>query len=97
MAEENWAIHFSNIFHPIAGEFDLIGRHPDSADTVRNVTIYQTQMEELRAAVAPELELIESRIVAPTRELQTIMKQIRKNITKRDHKVCYCFFFGWTS
>jgi len=43
---------------------------------------------ELRAALAPELELIDSRIIAPAKELQGILKQIRKNITKRDHKVC---------
>ena len=43
--------------------------------------------EELKVSVAPELELIESRIVAPAKELQVVMKQIRKTITKRDHKV----------
>lgn len=44
-------------------------------------------MEELRQTLSPELELIESRIVGPVKELQTIMKGIRKGITKRDHKV----------
>jgi len=84
---ENWAIHFQNIFSPLSGEFDLIGRHPEAADTLRNVAAYQTVNSELRAALAPELELIQSRIIAPAKELQGIIKQIRKNITKRDHKV----------
>jgi amphiphysin len=75
------------LFHPIAGEYDLIGRHPEAEDTVRNVTAYQADMEELRQTLSPELELIESRIVGPVKELQTIMKGIRKGITKRDHKV----------
>jgi amphiphysin len=44
-------------------------------------------MEEMRSLIAPELELIESRIVGPTKELQSVMKLIRKSITKRDHKV----------
>ncbi|KAG8694567.1 hypothetical protein FRC08_008406 [Ceratobasidium sp. 394] len=44
-------------------------------------------MEELRQTLSPELELIESRIVGPVKELQTIMKGIRKAITKRDHKL----------
>lgn len=88
MGAENWAIHFQNIFSPIAGEFDLIGKHPEAADTVRNVGAYQSTNSELRSALAPELELIESRIAAPAKELQGLMKQIRKNITKRDHKVC---------
>lgn len=87
MGAENWAVHFHNIFSPIAGEYDLIGRHPEAADTLRNVTEYQTTTSELRAALAPELELIESRICQPAKELQVLMKQIRKNITKRDHKL----------
>lgn len=44
-------------------------------------------MEELRMTLAPELELIDSRVVGPVKELQAVMKLIRKNITKRDHKV----------
>lgn len=87
MGAENWAIHFQNIFSPISGEFDLIGKHPEAADTIRNVSGYQNINSELRTALAPELELIESRIAAPAKELQGLMKQIRKNITKRDHKV----------
>ena len=87
MAGDNWSQHFSTLFHPIAGEYDLIGKHPESANTVRNVAEYQNLMAELRAAVSPELELIESRIIAPSRELQALMKVIRKNITKREHKV----------
>lgn len=86
MGSENWAIHFANIFSPIAGEYDLIGKHPEAADTLRNVTEYQTTTAELRTALAPELELIESRIAQPAKELQALMKQIRKNMTKRDHK-----------
>lgn len=37
--------------------------------------------------LAPELELIESRIVQPCKELQEICKKIRKTCTKRDHKL----------
>jgi amphiphysin len=44
-------------------------------------------MEELRTAVAPELELIESRVVSPTKEFQGVLKTIRKTITKREHKL----------
>ena len=39
------------------------------------------------SALSPELELIESRVASPVRELQGIMKMIRKSMTKRDHKV----------
>ncbi|KAJ6501474.1 hypothetical protein C8R47DRAFT_228170 [Mycena vitilis] len=82
-----FATHFSTLFHPIAGEYDLIGKNPDAAQTIRTVPKYETAMEELRASIGPELELIESRIVGPTKELQQIMKMIRKSITKRDHKL----------
>ncbi|KAL5495720.1 HOB1 [Sanghuangporus weigelae] len=84
---QGYAQHFGQIFHPMVGEFDLIGKYPDAQDTIRNVDGYQQLFEELRLNIAPELELIESRIVVPVKELQTIMKSIRKNITKRDHKL----------
>lgn len=35
----------------------------------------------------PELELIDSRVIVPCKELQDICKRIRKTIVKRDHKV----------
>jgi hypothetical protein len=71
----------------MAGEYDLIGKHPDSARTVRNATKYSGHMEELRALIAPELELIQTRVSEPVKEFQTIVKTIRKTIVKRDHKV----------
>ncbi|PPQ95640.1 hypothetical protein CVT26_008669 [Gymnopilus dilepis] len=82
-----FAQHFAVIFQPIAGEYDLIGKHPDSAQTIRSVTKYETAMQELRELIGPELELIETRILGPAKELQSVMKTIRKTITKRDHKL----------
>lgn len=55
-------------------------------------------MEEMKGLIGPELELIESRIVGPTKELQAVMKLIRKTITKREHKVIdYSTFCGSSS
>lgn len=82
-----FSTHFAAIFTPFASEYDLIGKHPDAAHTVRNVTKFEATMDELRQAISPELELIESRIVGPIKEFQAVMKLIRKTITKRDHKV----------
>lgn len=82
-----FAVHFANIFHPGSNEYNLESKHPDAANTIRNVDQYQTEMEELRMSLSPELELIESRIISPVKELQGVMKLIRKNITKRDHKL----------
>jgi amphiphysin len=89
MAEHNTATHLATVFSPIAGEYDLIGKNPDAAHTIRNVTKYETAMQELLELIRPELELIETRICGPVKELQSVMKTIRKSITKRDHKVCY--------
>ncbi|KAF8060955.1 hypothetical protein FPV67DRAFT_1512275 [Lyophyllum atratum] len=82
-----FATHFATLFQPIAGEYDLIGKHPDATQTVRNATKYETTMEEMRTLVSPELELIDSRIMGPLKEFQSTMKLIRKTITKREHKL----------
>ncbi|KDR85224.1 hypothetical protein GALMADRAFT_233945 [Galerina marginata CBS 339.88] len=82
-----FASHFAVIFQPIAGEFDLIGKHPEADQTIRNITKYETAMQELRDLIGPELELIETRISGPAKELQSVMKLIRKTITKREHKL----------
>lgn len=86
-AGSSWATHYATVFEPMAGEYDLIGKHPDSVRTVRNATKYSGHMEELRALIAPELELIQTRVSEPVKEFQTIVKTIRKTIVKRDHKV----------
>ena len=62
-------------------------KYPDSAATFANTPAYAQHLEELRSAVAPELELIESRVVGPVKEFQGVLKAIRKTITKRDHKL----------
>ena len=57
---QNFAQHFSQVFHPLVGEYDLIGKYPDARDTIRNVDGYHTVFEELRMNISPELELIAS-------------------------------------
>ncbi|KAJ7071357.1 hypothetical protein C8F01DRAFT_429865 [Mycena amicta] len=86
-AGAGFSTHFSTLFHPIAGEYDLVGKNPDAAQTIKSVTKYETAMEELRSSIGPELELIESRVVGPMKDLQGVLKTIRKTITKRDHKL----------
>ncbi|EIW86340.1 BAR-domain-containing protein [Coniophora puteana RWD-64-598 SS2] len=86
-AGHGFANHFSAIFTPLGSEYSLQSKHPDCAATFENTPPYATQMEELRSAVSPELELIESRIMAPVKEFQGVLKTIRKCITKREHKL----------
>ncbi|PVG00707.1 BAR-domain-containing protein [Serendipita vermifera] len=78
---------FGSMFQPKEGEYDLMGRYPDAAKTSKNTGAYAVCMQELKDTLSPELDLIETRIVVPTKEFQYLMKCIRKNLTKRDHKL----------
>ncbi|KAK1924314.1 hypothetical protein DB88DRAFT_463882 [Papiliotrema laurentii] len=82
---------FSNsmatLFAPMGAEYNLAAKHPHSETTLANIDTYQQLMEELRETLAPELDLIDSRIVAPCKELVDICKRIRKTCVKRDHKL----------
>ncbi|KAI9572620.1 hypothetical protein HD554DRAFT_2014923 [Boletus coccyginus] len=79
--------HFNFLYSPLSGENSLTSKYPDSAATFANTPAYAQHLEELRSAVAPELELIESRVVGPVKEFQNVLKAVRKSITKRDHKL----------
>lgn len=76
------------IFTPMGSEYGLESRYPSAAETIKHIGTYQGEMADLQTALGPEVELIESRILAPSKELIDLMKKIRKAITKRDHKVC---------
>jgi amphiphysin len=82
-----FATHFAAVFKTFNGEYDLAGKHPEAAHTIKNMDAYGELMEDLKAAVQPELELIQSRIVGPVTELKDVLKAVRKSITKREHKV----------
>ena len=79
--------HLNFIYSPLSGELGLASKYPDAAATIANTPHYAQHLDELRSAVAPELELIESRVVGPVKEFQGVLKVIRKTITKRDHKL----------
>lgn len=77
---------FQTVFSPIGSDYDLDRKFPSIAETIRTMSAYQSDMGELRDALSPELELIDSRILAPIKEYIEVLKRIRKAITKRDHK-----------
>ncbi|GFZ43831.1 hypothetical protein JCM24511_01551 [Saitozyma sp. JCM 24511] len=77
----------ATLFSPLGAEYNLAAKFPQAEKTVQNITVYQTLMEEMRETLTPELELIDSRIVQPCKELNDICKKIRKSCTKRDHKL----------
>lgn len=82
-----FANHFNFLYSPLSGELSLGSKYPDAAATIANTPPYAQHLDELRSAVAPELELIDSRVVGPVKEFQGVLKVIRKTITKRDHKL----------
>jgi amphiphysin len=86
-AQAGFATTFTTLFTPLGDEHSLTARHPGAEHTLRNIDQYQDLMAELRDAVQPELELIDSRITAPLKEYQELLKKIRKTVTKREHKV----------
>ncbi|RXK37065.1 hypothetical protein M231_05653 [Tremella mesenterica] len=77
----------ATLFSPLGSEYNLAAKHPTAEVTVKNISQYQGLMEELRETLSPELELIDSRIVQPCKELTDICKKIRKTCTKREHKL----------
>ncbi|KAJ5692743.1 Protein hob1 [Penicillium macrosclerotiorum] len=47
---------------------------------------YEVIVRELQEALAPELDMIESRVISPADQLLEVIKVIRKVAVKRDHK-----------
>lgn len=78
----------AKIYGPISGRMS----DPDSfvvdgnPEGIRACEEYEALVLELKASLAPELEMIESRIVKPADDLMEIIKVVRKTATKRDHK-----------
>lgn len=46
-------------------------------------------MAELKDTLAPELDLIEGRVMTPAKEFKELLQRCRKTIVKRNHKVRY--------
>ena len=78
----------AEVYKPISGR----ASDPDSyvidgnPEGIRACEEYESIVNELKASLQPELEMIEARVVAPANELIEIVKMARKWTTKRDHK-----------
>lgn len=88
----NHQIEFSKavaeIYKPISGR----ASDPDSMvvranpEGVQACEEYEAVVKDLQATLAPELEMIESRVIRPATELLDVIKIIRKQVQKREHK-----------
>jgi len=78
----------SEIYKPISGRMS----DPDSLVQAGNIEgiqaceEYEAIVKELQETLAPELEMIDSRVIRPANELLDVIKMIRKTAVKRDHK-----------
>lgn len=78
---------FQALFSPIGSEGDLLHHHPEAEHTIKCLPEYDTMLASLRDTLTPEIDLIENRIVGPLTDFHGVTLAIRKNITKRDHKL----------
>ncbi|MCO5603529.1 hypothetical protein L7F22_057680 [Adiantum nelumboides] len=87
MSGESFGACFTSLFSPIGAEIDIERSHPEASTTIQNLPAYRQHMEDLRETLTPEIDLIDSRIISPANDFIAILKAVRKNITKRDHKL----------
>ncbi|GAB7340445.1 hypothetical protein MBLNU457_6876t2 [Dothideomycetes sp. NU457] len=78
----------AEMYKPISGRMS----DPDSfisegnTEGIAACEEYEAIVQDLKASLQPELEMIEARVVKPADELMEIIKAVRKLATKRDHK-----------
>jgi amphiphysin len=88
----NHQIEFSKaiaeLYKPISGR----ASDPDSfkfegnPEGIQACEDYEAIVRELQESLAPELDMIESRVISPADQLLEVIKVIRKVAVKRDHK-----------
>lgn len=77
-----------DIYQPISGRMsdESTFEQEGNPEGIKACESYQAIVNELKETLSPELEMIETRIVAPARDLLEIFKQVNKLTKKRDHK-----------
>jgi amphiphysin len=78
----------TEIYKPISGRVS----DPGAVEVQTNIEgihaceEYEAVVKELQETLAPELEMIDSRVIRPADELLDVIKVIRKTVSKREHK-----------
>lgn len=78
----------TEIYKPISGrasdpETMKIEGNPEG---IRACEEYETIVKDLQETLAPELDMIETRVIRPANELLDVINVIRKSAVKREHK-----------
>ncbi|KAJ2977219.1 hypothetical protein NQ176_g4500 [Zarea fungicola] len=78
----------TEIYKPISGRVsDPNSIKPEgNPEGIEACEEYEAIVKELQETLAPELDMIETRVIRPANELLDIIKVIRKTAQKRDHK-----------
>lgn len=78
----------AEIYKPISGRASDPNSYQfeGNAEGIQACEEYEVIVRELQEALAPELEMIDSRIISPADQLLEVIKVIRKVAVKRDHK-----------
>jgi amphiphysin len=78
----------AEIYKPISGRASdpTSYQFEGNAEGIQACEEYEVIVRELQEALAPELEMIDSRIINPADQLLEVIKVIRKVAVKRDHK-----------
>lgn len=88
----NHQIDFSKamteIYKPISGRMSdpeslVITANPEGVEACEE---YEAVVKDLQQTLSPELEMIENRVIRPANELLDVVKIIRKQLVKRQHK-----------
>lgn len=78
----------AEIYKPISGRVsDPNSIIPEgNPEGIRACEEYEAIVRDLQANLAPELEMIQARVIGPALELLEVIKIVRKQAVKRDHK-----------
>ncbi|KAI7934782.1 hypothetical protein MJO29_016045 [Puccinia striiformis f. sp. tritici] len=86
-SSHNFGQAYITLLSPMSNEVDLPERYPNAVQTIEQMSAYQELITDLRDTIQPELDLIDTRIIAPIKEFNEVIKRAKKAITKRDHKL----------
>lgn len=78
----------TEVYKPISGRMSdpdslVVRSNPEGVQACEE---YEAVVKDLQETLAPELEMIESRVIRPANELLDVVKIIRKQVVKREHK-----------
>ena len=78
----------TEIYKPISGRMSdpETLKAEGNPDGIHACEEYEVVVKDMQDTLAPELEMIETRIINPANELLDVIKVIRKTATKREHK-----------